>query len=164
MSPLIRSWGPITEAWPVRYKLTYLIPEKHWTPGSGEILTCKTKASDRWYRWSSPSIVHFLAAWILTRYYLRWKLSAHIEAVPGRVGILVPRPHWLKDEVGSMVVRLVSESWQKEGEALTCDQDLLLGWIIITGCIWVQSGGAQGGCGADGPGDSRENKYKFDTT
>lgn len=72
----------------------YLIPERHLTPGSGETFTCKTKGSDRWSLRSSPSMMYFLAVWILTRSCLWWKLSADAKAVPGGGGIIVPRPPW----------------------------------------------------------------------
>lgn len=57
--------------------------ERHLTHVSGEVLTCKIERWNRSPLWSPPSIVHFVAIWIITRPWLCLELPADAEAVPG---------------------------------------------------------------------------------
>lgn len=136
-------------------------------PSSGEILTCETKGSDRWAPWSSPSTVHFLAVWMLARPYLCWRLSTDSKAVPGWWVLRCPDLAGLKDGWGCVHgdVSGLRVTAQKQGTRSPVTKTCFLAeFPLLPGCIWVQSGEAQGGWEAGGTGDSRESKYKFHAT
>lgn len=56
-----------------------------------------------------------------------------------------PHPTGLKDEAGSMVVCLVSKSWHGRKGKTVIETCSLPEFSLLTGCIWVHSGGVQGG-------------------